>query len=327
MRSFSSSVSIAVMFALAFVLALAGAGVRARAQPAPIVLRIATPGNDGNALAYYALELGIFRKYGLLGRIETMRAGSGSGIAAAVTGGAIDIGEGDIVAVAAAREHGIPLTLIAPSFLHRGPAPTSAIIVAKTSPVRSGKDLDGKTIAVPSLSGPAKVATARWIEKNGGSLATIKFVEMPQTAMAAAVARGTVAAASTTEPNLSAALDDARVLGYYYDAIGNPIQVTAWFATEDWVRANADAARRFASAMHEAALWGNNPQNHAASGAILAKYTPFPAELLAKMHRASYGESFDPALMQPVLDASFEEKSLAKRVAARDLLSPVALTR
>jgi NitT/TauT family transport system substrate-binding protein len=302
----------------------APAAVRAQAQA---VLRIGTPGNDGNALAYYAFENGYFRNDGIVAQIQTIRAGSGAGVAGAVIGGALDVGEGDIIAVAAAREHGLPLLLIAPSFLHRGPEPVSALIVAKSSPIRSGKDLNGATIAVPSLTGPAKLVTVAWLQKNGADLTSVKFVELPQTAMAAAIARGTVAAGTTTEPNLAAALDVVRVLGYVYDAIGNPLQVSGWFATEDWIRANTDVGRRFVAAVHDAAVWANKPQNHAASAAILEKYTPFAPDLLPKMHRASYGEVFDSALMQPLLDAAYEQKSLQKRMLAKDLLSSIALTR
>lgn len=291
------------------------------------VVRMGTPGNDGNALAYYALENGVFRKDGIAAQIQTIRAGSGAGIAGAVIGGALDVGEGDIIAVAAAREHGLPLLLIAPSFLHRGPAPVSALIVAKTSAIHDGAGLNGATIAVPSLTGPAKLVTVAWLQKNGADPASVKFVELPQTAMAAAIARGTVVAASTTEPNLAAALDDVRVLGYPYDAIGNPLQVSGWFATEDWIRTNPDVARRVVAALRESAVWANDPRNHAASAAILQKYTPFASDLLPKMHRAQYGETFDPAIMQPLLDAAYAQKSLAKPIAARELLSSVAVVR
>jgi NitT/TauT family transport system substrate-binding protein len=290
-------------------------------------LRVGTPGNDGNALAYYAFENGTFRKYGITVEIQTIRSGSGAGIAGAVIGGALDIGEGDIIAVAAAREHGLPLLLIAPSFLHRGPAPITALVVAKNSPIRTGAELNGATIAVPSLTGPAKLVTVAWLQKNGTDVASVKFVELPQLAMAAAIKRGTVAAGTTSEPSLAGALDDVRVLGYVYDAIGNPLQVTGWFATEDWIRTNADVARRFVTALRETAVWANNPKNHAASAAILEKYTPFNPDILPKMHRAIYGEYFDPATVQPLLDAAYDQKSLQKRIQAKDLLSSVAATR
>lgn len=313
--------------ALSLVAAAAATAPVAAAAQAPAVVRFGTPGNDGNALAYYAYENGVFRRNGIDAQIQTIRAGSGAGVAGAVIGGAVDVGEADIIAVAAAREHGLPLLLIAPSFLHRGPAPVTALVVAKTSSVRSGAELDGATVAVPSLTGPAKIVTAAWLQKNGADPATIKYVELPQTAMAAAVVRGTVVAAVTNEPMLSASLDDVRVLGYPYDALGNPLQVSGWFATETWIRANTGVARRVVAALRETAAWADDPRNHAASAAILEKYTPFPPDLLPKMHRAAYGEYFDLAIMQPLLDAAYAQKSLAKPIAAKDLLSAVAATR
>ncbi|MGA2394279.1 MAG: ABC transporter substrate-binding protein [Candidatus Lustribacter sp.] len=309
------------------VLASALVAPAAAGAQAPAIVRIGTPGNDGNALAYYAFENGVFRKHGIDAQIQTIRAGSGAGIAGAVVGGSLDVGEADIIAVAAAREHGLPLLLIAPSFLHRGPAPVTALVVAKTSAIHTAADLNGATIAVPSLTGPAKLVTEAWLQKNGATTATIKYVEVPPTAVAAAIARGTVVAATTTEPNLAAALDEVRVLGYVYDAIGNPLQVSAWFATEDWIRANTDVARRVVAALRESAAWADDPRNHAASAAILQKYTPFASDLLPKMHRAQYGEVFDPAIVQPLLDAAYDQKSLPKPIAAKDLFSSVAVTR
>jgi NitT/TauT family transport system substrate-binding protein len=307
---------------LALSLLILGSNVRA-ATP----LRIGTPGFDGNAMAFYASERGTFTKYGVDADVQIIRAGSGAGIVGALAGGSLDIGEGDITAVAAAREHGIPLVLLAPSFLHRGPTPLSAMIVAKDSPIRSAKDLDGKVVAVPSLSGPNKLATQAWLEKNGADMSTIKFIEMPQTSMPAAIDRGTVAAGTCGEPVLTANLGPTRVLSYPYDAIGNPLQVSAWFATEDWVKNNQDVAKRFVAAMHETAIWADNPKNHPASGAILEKYNPFPMELLGQMHRAQYGDHFDVAIIQPLLDTAYAQKSLQHPISAQSLLSSVALTR
>ena len=232
--------------------------VTGRAQ-AEAVVRIGTPGNDGNALAYYAFENGYFRNDGIVAQIQTLRAGSGAGIAAAVIGGALDVGEATSSRSPRRANTACRCCSSRRRFCIAVRQPVSALIVAKSSAIRNGKDLNGATIAVPSLTGPAKLVTVAWLQKNGADLTTVKFVELPQTAVAAAIARGTVAAATTTEPNLAAALDDVRVLGYIYDAIGNPLQVSGWFATEDWIRANPDVARRFVAAVHEAAVWANNP--------------------------------------------------------------------
>jgi NitT/TauT family transport system substrate-binding protein len=295
------------------------------AQPAPALttITIATPGQDSNALAYYAQDMGFFKKYGIDAKFVAVR-GSGSGIAAAVTGKAVDIGEGGLVDVANARLHGIPLALLAPSYLYQAAAPVTALIVAKTSAITTAKDLNGKTLGEPSLEGPAKVATYKWLQDNGADVETVKFVEIPQPNMAAAVARGTVAAATINEPSLTSSLDDNRIIGYPYSAIGKNVELTAWFATEDWIGAHVALAQQFASAMHDAAVWANTPANRPKSAAIVAQYTGIAPDVVAKMRRAAYGEIFDAQMMQPFLDAATAQHSLPAHVDARSLLSKTA---
>jgi NitT/TauT family transport system substrate-binding protein len=133
--------------------------------------------------------------------------------------------------------------------------------------------------------------------------------------------RGTVDAATITEPFLAAALDRIRILADCYDAIAPRFTISVWFATADWVKKNPVAARAFAAAMRESNEWADTPANHAASGAILAKHTSISTSLLPKMARSSYGGTFEPAIAQPLLDAAVKYGSLAKRVSASDLLA------
>jgi hypothetical protein len=45
------------------------------------------------------------------------------------------------------------------------------------------------------------------------------------------------------------------------------------------------------------------------------------------MRRAAYGESFDVAIVQPMLDAAFDQKSISSHVDVRDLFSPYTLVK
>jgi NitT/TauT family transport system substrate-binding protein len=308
--------------------AAAPLGVRsAGAQEPAYTLRVGTVGNDGNALAFYAQALGLFKKHGVDVDIQVMRSGGAATVISAIVGKALEAGEADIVNAAAAYEKGIPITLLAPSYMFRMGDLTSVIITAKNSPVRTAKDLNGKTVGVASLGGVGRMLTTKWLTDNGADVSTIKFVELPQVSMAAALTRGAIDAAQSGEPNVTAAGDEIRILASTYAAVGNQVQATAWVAGAEWVKANPEAAKRFVAALHDAAVWGDNPRNHAQSAAILQKWLPFPEGLAEKMHRAYYGQTFDLAAMQPLLDFAYAQKSLASRVLARDLISPVALVR
>ena len=311
--------------ALAVVCALAATTFAAQAQTLS-VLKLATPGNDGNAMAWYAQDLGVFKKYGIDGQVEAIRRGSGAAIAAAVASGAADIGEGDLVAVAAAREHGIPLTYLAPSFLYRSDLAIMGLVVAKNSPIKTAKDLNGKVIGVLSLEGPAKLAVIRWLQREGADPATIKLTEITPSSSAAAVAQGTIAAATLNEPFLTPALagDTVRELGHPYDAFGKHVQVSGWFAKDDWVKANPDLAQRFVKAMRETAAFANDPANWPKTGAILQKYDGFAPELTSKMRRAAYGVTFSVPVMQPILDGAVEQKSIPSHIDAKDMINGYA---
>ena len=312
---------------LAAAIVFAATSVQGADVPGLTTIRIADAGQDVDAEAFYAQELGIFRKYGINAEITLLRKGGGAAAVAAVAGGAVDVGEGDLVSVANAHQRGIRIVLLAPSGVYRSTAPTTEVIVAKDSPIASGKDLEGKTVALISPEGPSRIATEAWLESSGAAPEKVSFVEIPPVNMAAAVERGTVAAAVINEPSLTASQSCCRVLANLFQSIGNEWQLNAWYATADWVTKEPLLARRFAQAIHEAALWGNRPANHLKSGEILNKYTPFPPELLPKMNRATYGEMLDPKLMQPLLDAAVKYKALPAPQPGQQLISTAALVR
>lgn len=294
--------------------------------PGLTTIRIVDAGQDVDAQAFYAADLGIFKKYGINAEITLLRKGGGAAAVAAIAGGAADIGEGDIVSVSNAHQRGIPIVLLAPSGIFRSTAPTTEMIVAKDSPIKSGKDLEGKSVALISPEGPSRIATNLWLEKSGAALDKVSFIEIPPVDMAAAVDRGTVAAAVINEPALVASTQGCcRVLANLFTSVGNTWQLNAWYASADWVAKNPALARNFAQAIREAAVWANNPANHAQSGAILSKYTPFPPDLLPKMNRATYGVALDPKTMQPLLDAALKYKALLAPVQGQSLFSSAVL--
>ena len=309
------SVAMGVLAALAATSALPTA-----AQQPPLThLRIGTPGGDSQAESYYAQDQGFFRKYGLDADVQALR-GSGAGITAAIVGGSIDIGEADLIAISAARQHNIPLVVLAPSGMYNANEPTTALIEAKNSAVRDGKAMEGATVGVLSLEGPAKVATMAWIDRTGGRSDRVHYIEMTPAQMGDAVERGTVVAATPTEPSLSLALEHTQMLAPIYSAIAPRFQISAWFTTADYAKKNPATVRAFQQAIRDTAQWANLPANHPRTAEILAKYTKIPLERLAKMSRATYGITYDRAMGQPLLDAAYKYHSLARPESAAGLM-------
>ena len=172
----------------------------------PATLSIATNPIDSGAEVYYADDLGFFAKAGL--NVQIQPGQNGAAIAAAVAGNAVDIGYADIGALAKAHTRGIDFSIIAPAALWDSTVPVNAIMVSKTSPVRNAKDLNGKTIAVPGLGTAAAFVVFAWLDANGADSSTVKFIELPYSAMPAAISRGSRRDASMprTSPSRSSAL-------------------------------------------------------------------------------------------------------------------------
>jgi len=246
--------------------------------------------------------MGFFAKAGLDVDIQVMAAASV--VAAAVASNAVDIGFSSIDTLASAHQKNVPLIAVAPAseFLFPATRGIGALVLPANSTVQTAKDLSGKTVATAGLNSAAETGPRVWIDKNGGDSSTVKFVEMPFPAMAAALDAGRIDAASLAEPFIGPAARNGRVLTYFWDATSKHFLIAAWITTPQWAKDHPDLVKHFASAMHEAAVWAN--ANPAKSGEILAKYAKIDPAVIATMARAHYGEQLTPALMQPLIDVT-----------------------
>ncbi|MGA2395042.1 MAG: ABC transporter substrate-binding protein [Candidatus Lustribacter sp.] len=284
---------------LTVALAFCGLAGGARAQTATTI-RIATTPIDLGAEALYAADLGFFKRAGL--DVEVNLLASGSTVAAAVSGGSIDIGQSNIVALASAHAAGLPFVIVAPAGYYTSAAPTTQLVTAANSPITGAKDLDGKIIAVTALKDLNWVSIQSWLQRGGADLASIKYVEIQQPAACSVVTSGRAAAAIVSEPYLSFALRDGgcRVLAPTHDAIAKQFLVGAWFSTTAWAAGHPDAIRRFRAVMVETARWAAT--HHAESARILERYTHLEAP--PEMKRVPFAERAEAAQIQPVLDAA-----------------------
>ncbi len=262
-------------------------------------LRIATPPITVSAQPYFARANGLFAKAGIDADISFLP--SGAAIAAAVVAGSLDIGDSNLISLATAHDRGVPIVVIAPDATFQSDHAAVLLVTTKQSPLRTAKDLEGKTVAVNGLKNLPHIATMAWIDKNGGDSSAVKFIEIPIPATQAALSSGRVDAAILNEPFLSAALQaDARVFGNCYEAIAKDFTYGAFVATQQWASDHPDLVRAFRSIVYESSRWANT--HVAAASEILMRDAKLDVSAL-KNHDA-YAEKFDPSLMQPVIDAS-----------------------
>jgi NitT/TauT family transport system substrate-binding protein len=286
-------------------------------------LTIAAIPSDISGEAYYAADMGFFKKNGLEATFAPFS--NGGAISAAVISGAADIGYSNVISLSLAHGRGLPVTILAPANMHLHDAPTAGIMVVKrTSPITSARDLGGKTVAVIGLSNIADIAVRQWVDKNGGDVKSVKFVELPFAEMKAALEAGRVDAASldtTGDPLLGKPGDTLRVIGNSFDSLAHRFVPSVWFTTTDWVAKHPAAAKAFVVAMRETAAWANH--HRAESAKILAAYMKVDPQQIESIARVTYGDVVTPDLIQPDIDAAVRYGVLKTPFAASELITRV----
>jgi NitT/TauT family transport system substrate-binding protein len=293
---------------------------------APLKL-VLFPG-ETSATAYYALEMGMFAKAGIA--LDVTEVKNGAAAAAAVAGGSIDVGFSNPLSIAQGYDRGLPFTILSPAALSlAGRAATNGmIIVSKTSPIRSAKDMNGKTFSIDVLGGLPYLSVRTWIDKNGGDSSTVKFVELAFSEMIPAVNSGRVDVSEMNvafDPLIGKPNDPVRFIANSYEALGARYCSSIWFSTTDWVTKNPDLARKFIAVMKQAATWANTHPHE--SALLLAPHIKQPAADIEASTRVTYGIDMTPDLVAPVIEAAAKYGVLKTKFTAADLVSRLALSK
>jgi NitT/TauT family transport system substrate-binding protein len=273
-------------------------GAPAQAQTGATTIRVSYIPFESCAQLFYAKELGLWTKAGL--NVELSPNPFGAAIASAVAAGAIDIGYATVMTLASAHAKHIPFTIVAPANAFDVTQPPAGMLVAADPNVKTGKDLNGKTIGSPGLNTLGEYGVRQWVDSNGGDASTLKFVEIPFSEMTGALATHRIDAAYVGEPFFEDAKKIARPVAIEFDAIAKSFLVAGWFAMPDFIKAHADAVSRFAVTMSEAADWA--AKNPAKVPEILAKYLKVDPATAAQSPRAFFAKTLAPANIQPGID-------------------------
>jgi NitT/TauT family transport system substrate-binding protein len=273
-------------------------GVRAARAAEP--MRIAVPALDATGLVLYANDQGFFKNNGLNVDVQTMP--NGEAVTLAMAGGAVDVGCSEVVSLILAYRKGVPLTIVAPGGLQTAKSPAGMMFARSDLAATSGKDFNGKTVAVVGLNGFAQYGTANWIDKTGGDSKSVKFVQFAGAQIPVALQDGRVDGAFVPEPFVSVARKVARPVANPMIAIGPHILSSAHFSTTTYARANPEAIKQLQTALRQAAEWANAHQDQTAL--ILEKYAKVTPEMLAAATRSLYATALDPGDVQPIIDVA-----------------------
>jgi len=273
---------------------------------------------DSATPVLFGISSGAFRKAGLEVTMQVQR--SGPSVASGIAGGAYQIGKVSLNPLIDAHSKGIPFVIVAPGGMSTKDNPIAGLMVKTDSPIKKASDLNGKTIAVGALNDIFTLAMRTWMEKNGGNPSTLKLVEIPISAIGAAIEAGRVDGGSANEPVLSSALESGKlhVIARTFDAISPKFMFTAYVALRAWADANREAVKQFQRVVHESALYSNT--HHSATVDDIAKFTGLDPEKVKKMARTQGAVTTEPALIQPVIDAAAYFHDIPAKFPAKDLI-------
>lgn len=296
--------------------ALALAPGPARAQQLQRV-RLVGVHTDDLTPVYWGLQNGMYQKAGL--DIEMVAANSGTAATTAVVAGTYELGKGSAIATLVAHLRGLPITIVANGVMWDAKAPVSVAVVASDSTIRTAADLNGKLASAAALNDIVSLSYSAWMDKSGGDSKTLRWVEIPNAAEAAAVETHRVDTCSLNEPQLTAALETGKVrtLALQMNAIAEHYVVAIYFARPEFAQKNPELMRTFARVTYEAAQYTNS--HHDETVAMMSEVTKMPPETMRKINRAPGATSSDPGLLQPVIDAAAKYGNISRAFPAKEL--------
>jgi NitT/TauT family transport system substrate-binding protein len=272
---------------------------------------------------FVAMDRGFFKAAGL--ELETLPMAGGAVIVQGVTSGDLQIGWTNVISLYQARVAGFDFKLIAGGATNvKGTNDTHALLVAKGSPVSKASDLEGKTVAVNTLNNIVHLMAMAWVDKNGGSSAKVKFVEVPFPQMEAALVAGKIDAASVHEPFAGAALakNVARVLAHPWSDVLERFLIASWFASDKWLQKNKQPAQAFVTALNR----GVDAIVADPKGArdAIAKWTGLSPEMAGKIPLPVYDKRLSEKDLQGTIDLTQKYKLIPRAIKAAELISDIA---
>lgn len=146
----------------------------------------------------YAKRQGYYAQAGL--DVTLAKADSGPALVTGVLNGTYDGASAAAFPVLIAISKGAPLKILPGATVVGTGHGNSGLVVRADSPIKSYKDLVGKTVATNALTSLTTLATKIGVKKEGGDPNAVKFISLPFKSSVQAVAQGQADAAVVISP-------------------------------------------------------------------------------------------------------------------------------
>jgi NitT/TauT family transport system substrate-binding protein len=231
---------------------------------------------------YLGVKKGFFEQRKLT--IQPQLAEGGAAIVPAVVSGDFQIGFSNTISLLIAASKNLPVQIISQGVLG-GTDESKAwadLLVLKDGPVKSGKDLEGKTIAVNTLNNICEVTIKASLEKERVDVSKLKFTEVPFPDMNAALDAKRVDGACVVEPFVSQGkAGKAKGIDPFYIRTAPDLTVATYFASRKFIEGNGDVVDRFVEAMNQSLDYAQQHPDEVRQ--VLLEYTQIPKAAAEKI--------------------------------------------
>ncbi|MFG1923280.1 ABC transporter substrate-binding protein [Cryptosporangium sp. NPDC048952] len=257
---------VAASTATALLLAACGGGSSSSSSGAPTAGKPVTvtagfiPVVDVAAL-YLGVDQGIFKKHGINLTIKTGQGGAA--LVPPVVTGEYQFAFSNIVSVIQAQAKGLPLKVIGSGSSSTGQAgkDVSMIRVREDSPIKTAADLAGKRVSVNTLGNLLELLGDTAVNKAGGAIDSVNYVEMPFPDAVTALKDGKIDAMVTAEPfdTIAAASTKTRIIASpYLDMSPSSLTTSVYFSSEAQLKKDPKLFEAITAAIDESLTYAQS---------------------------------------------------------------------
>jgi NitT/TauT family transport system substrate-binding protein len=275
---------------------------------------------------FAAVQNGYFRELGL--EIDTTPSAGGAAGIPGLIGGSFDIAYGNVVSALLAVQQGLDVKVIAPGTNLADPAlDASPILVKSDSGIKTGKDLEGKSIAVNTRNNVIWLYARAWVKATGGDPERVTFKEVPFPQMEDALRQQRVDAAFMVAPFSIVASQKGGLtkVGNPYSQVQPGVDVGQYIATGKLVAAKPETIRKFVTGLRRGIEWYNANLTNPVLLTLISGYTRADVSLLKMAPLPTAPLRSDLAQVRKTMDLMIENKLLPAPLDLAKIIDPLAL--
>ncbi|MBG0564536.1 ABC transporter substrate-binding protein [Actinoplanes aureus] len=250
---------------------------------------------------YLGQAKGIFRNAGIDLTLTT--AQGGAAIVPAVLSGQFQFGFSNSISLLIAQTQKVPIKVVSNGNNSTGEdgKDFGALYVKADSPIKSPKDLAGKTVAANTLKNIVETTVKASVKKDGGDATAVKFTELAFPDQVPALEAGRVDAIFVVEPfqQTAIAAGAKRIASPYVDAAPD-LTVAMYFTSQKLLAEDADLVQRFTAAIKESLAYADGHPDEVRD--VLGTYTKIPPETRDALILPSWPAEINRASVQTLAD-------------------------